>query len=141
MLKLFLTSGELVEPPTKDSVNNDGSYELLTKMFRHEDYDTISDIVDSVGEVNGTRQDEEPESKESTSASNVWTAPSFAQVVANSGSLSVPQLVSAPTLAPPALRRQSTTTATSTSQNIDDMVDNLSREDMKVLLQKLMDKI
>ena len=138
MLKLFLTSGELVEPPTKDSVNNDGSYELLTKMFRHEDYDTISDIVDSVGEVNGTRQDEEPES---TSASNVWTAPSFAQVVASSGSISTPPVVNPPTLAPPVLRRQSTTGLVSTSQSIDDMVDNLSREDMKVLLQKLMDKI
>ena len=141
MLKLFLSSGELVEPPTKDSVNNDGSYELLTKMFRHEDYDNISVIVDSVGEVNGTRQAHVSEYKESASASNVWTAPSFAQVVANSGSLPTPPVVSAPIMAPPVLRRQSTTAAVSTTQSIDDMVDNLSREDMRVLLQKLMDKI
>jgi hypothetical protein len=125
MLKLFLTTGDLVEPASPGDTNAGDSYELIKKMFDHEDYDKIREIVDTVGEVSG--KDTAP------TPSVAWAAPSFSEVVKGAAStgLERPQLT----------RSQNIQAPSSASVDIDSLVDNMSTQDMKQLLQKLMDKM
>ena len=135
MLKLFLNTGTLSSGSDDTSTN---SWELLDTILTHEDYDFVRETCSRVGEVRGHTAQVQPMSIKTPLVRKPEMMPP-PRIVNHDGALWEQDVSDAYGCGK--VKAPQAPSKTVTSASITDMVDNMSREDMKTMLQALMNKI
>jgi hypothetical protein len=136
MLKLFLNTGTL-STGSKDPTSN--SWELLDTILSHEDYEFVRDTCNRVGEVRGQTVQAQPMSIKTPLVRKPEMMMPAPQIVNHDGARWEQDVSDAYGCGEVKVPQAPAKTVTSAS--ITDMVDNMSRDDMKTMLQALMNKI
>ena len=137
MLKLFFNTGELTAPEGKTQCD---SWEMLDTILSHEEYDKVREVCDRVGEVRGQSK---PVSYKTAA---MMPAP---QVVNHDGAAWERDIGTAygcgEAKTPPSTQVSPPPAPTPgrsvTDGAISSMVDSMSKDDMRAMLQALMNKI
>jgi len=136
MLKLFLNTGTL-SSGSKDPTAN--SWELLDTILSHEDYDFVRDTCNRVGEVRGHNVEVQPMSIKTPLSRKPEMMMPAPQIVNHDGARWEQDVSDA--FGCGEVKAPQAPANTVTSASITDMVDKMSRDDMKTMLQALMNKI